>query len=329
MSKLYLIISRHTVKKWNKHLFFLILFLIAVFPCFSGGPYELENGFYYMWMDADVYDKPDFSSNIIKNVKFNTKVEVLDCISKFDHNIDNIGDYWYIVNIDSSEGYIFGSNFTHKIIEHFDKYGNEYIIYIHFWGQNSEGIFFNTNTIKIFLNNKEIPVVFPDFRLRENIEIEDYSKNSDYSFSFSDFDFYNNIFMFSFDYLWGNSIYRFTFRFNNTGVNFLRINHNWGYNNDVQYSDSVLLKWDNENNIYYEVEDGLEIEEDLNEQYYNGRSDTDNGSNEIITWEDFNFDEWSNDSAGNKKKFIIIGIISLIILTGIVVLTIYFIKKKK
>ena len=307
----------------NRQIFLIIIYFNIIFPCFSGGPYILENGFYYLWSDANVYSEPKFSSNIINNVSFNTRVEVLDYIDNYERDINNYWDYWYKVDINNSVGYIFGRYFTHEKIEHTDQNGNKYIIYIHYIGQNSyNGGTFDTESIKIFLNNNEISLIFPELHFNNKIYIENYSRNYIYNFSIYELNIYDNNIFFPVHHNDGEGVCKFIF--NNNCIDILSINHSWS-DKVGNYNSSLILKWDDENKYYYEIENNSNKLHSESEYFLNKKLNTD---------EDLNYHEQVNNLNSINVKPIKSTFInkyitfSIVLLIGIIVFILY-IKKKK
>jgi hypothetical protein len=236
---------------------FVILVFINILPCFSGGPYMFENGFYYMWSDANVYNEPDFLSDIIGKVHFNTQVEILSCTGKDDSDNNDDGDYWYKVNVNRSIGYIFGRYFCSERIEHIDRNGLKYLFLLHYSGAryisgDTYAYFIRDDTIKILIGGNDINFVSPTNKNLEENKYFEYTShyNKENKYYYVEWFFpEDNVFTLISDNYGHLLIFQYTL--NNFGIESVRINWYWG-NKGGEYDDFITLKWDNEKQIYYE-----------------------------------------------------------------------------
>ena len=259
---------------------FVILVLVNTLPCFSGGPYVLEKGFHYMWSDADVYNEPDFISGIIGKVYFNTRVEILDCIENYQHDNNNDYNYWYKVNVNGSVGYIFGRYFCSERIEHTDRSGMKYIFLLYYATHNSLYSKISDDTIRIIIDGNEINFISPTSKNIERNSYFDYASIYNINgYAYEEWFFPDyNVFTLISDYIGHLRVFQYTF--NNFGVESVRINWHWG-DKAGEYNDSIILEWDNEKQVYYE------IEETIKEQFIEEREEKKD------TYETINRDNWN------------------------------------
>lgn len=240
----------------------VFLFFITVLPCFSGGPYILEKGFHYMWSDADVYNEPDFSSDIIGKVHFNTRVEILTYIEIYAHDNNNDYDYWYKVKVNESIGYIFGRYFSSERIAHIDQNGIEYVLLLYYSSSNSMYSIISDKTIKIIIDGNEINFVSPAIGVGVgdgNIYLDSSSGNGNYAYT--NWYIQENFLVLIYDeetiYENQNEKHIFRYVFNGHDLEKVYVNWYWG-DKGGDYTDVILLKWDTEKQIYYEIEETIE-----------------------------------------------------------------------
>jgi hypothetical protein len=239
----------------KKLLYFIILVFINTLPCFSGGPYMFENGFYYMWSDADVYNEPDFFSDIIGKVHFNTRVEILGIRENFEHPDNNNNyDYWYKVDVNGYIGYIFGRYICSEKIEYIAWNGIKYIFLLHYSSSRCD---IDDDTIKIIIDGNEISFASPTNKNLEKNKYFEYISIYGDKYYYEEWFFYeNNVFtLISHNYV--NHLLVFQYTLNNFGIESVRIHWYWATKGG-EYDDSINLKWDNEKQIYYEIEETFE-----------------------------------------------------------------------